>query len=182
MWKLNAGLERLLLLGMEIALSHVISHAKALLSTFTSFAFFTIKRIHGATVLLGRWIHFHSLTGMESVGTREISHANTTNTADFQSFPEFDICVACSLLNYRSHRFYNTLQQICKLITPQRFIWNRALQAERGQLMDVKMGLLPYIKLLLLRFFKYNTKSIEAVRKYRATTRHWQSPENKMMN
>lgn len=34
---------------MEIALPHVISHAKAFLSTFKSFASFTIKRIHGVT-------------------------------------------------------------------------------------------------------------------------------------
>ena len=86
MWKLNAGLERLLPLGMEIALPHVISHAKALLSTFTSFASFPIKRIHGGTVLLGRWIHFHPLTGTDSVSACEISHTDTINSGDLQSF------------------------------------------------------------------------------------------------
>lgn len=86
MWKLNAGLEGSLLLRMEIALPHVISHAKALLSTFTSFASFTIKRIHAGTVLLGRWINFHSLTGTESVRACEISHVNTMNTGNVQYF------------------------------------------------------------------------------------------------
>lgn len=58
---------------MEIALSHVISHAKALLSTFTSFAAFTVKKIHGGIVFAGEIntfslsvsgpVKFHTHTG-----------------------------------------------------------------------------------------------------------------------
>lgn len=80
MWKLNAGRDGPLLLGMEIALPHVISHAKALLSTFTQFASFALKRIHGGIALLGRWIHFQSLTGTDGVRTCEISLVNTVKT------------------------------------------------------------------------------------------------------
>ncbi len=159
MWKLNAGLEGLLLPGMEIALPHVISHAKALLSTFTSFASFSIKRIHGGTVLLGRWIHFRSRTEAGSVGACEISHVNTMNTGDLlQSFTmNFMHYLPLALLLHLS--FCNTvnwshLQNICKK--------KKAVKAERGNLMDIKIGLLPYTE--LPSFFKHNIKSINAVK------------------
>lgn len=74
MWKLSAALEGPLLLSMEIALPHVISHTKAFLSTVTQFAYFALKGICDGTAMLGRWICFWSLVLMNNVRIYNVSH------------------------------------------------------------------------------------------------------------
>lgn len=163
MWKLNAGLEGLLPLGMEIALPHVISHAKALLSTFTSFASFPIKSIHGGTVLLGRWIHFHPLTGTDSVRACEISHTGTINSGDLQSFTMscmYYLPLALLLFTISSQRMPGHTYRIYINI----YIYICVAKAETEQLMDVKKKG-PLTSLRTPFFSKYYIKSINAAKK-----------------
>lgn len=118
MWKLNAGLERQLLLGMEIALPHVISHAKALLSTFTYFPSFAGKRICDGTVLLGRWIHFHSGTdGLRNFTRKHYEYRwSSIFLYEFYVLPATDLIIISQFL-------YLFIKRICELITPTEHIY-----------------------------------------------------------
>lgn len=133
-WKLNTGLEGLLLLGMEIALPHAISQAKPLLSTCTSFCLLHHKKNS----------HWNYIDG--EMNTFSVSDSDTQ-------------CQGLWNSTYKHHKYkLSSIFHYCFII----IISHSSLTLKTNlQLMDIKLGLLPCTASSV---FKYNIKSINAVK------------------